>query len=407
MYSPEMFGELPNAAVRWGRERRHFLHRRLRWPAAARCHAVPTPAQVKAAWPPSDAELLDRHGEPLESLRIDMTARRLPWVALADISPSLGRACCRPKTSASWSTAASTSGRPARRPGTTCSAASRARRLDHHDAAGRPARSGSWQARAQRAQLGPEMGPGARRARAGGRLEQAADPGSLPEPGELSRRAAGRRRGRARPVRQGAVRPGPGESAILASLLRAPAARRSWFRGAPAPWRGTEACIDLREIEWQAEVALGRPANAPPGAAAGAASGAATADRPGPARAQHAGRRLQRFAQTLRRHLAELAERNVGDGAVVVLDNASGEILAYVGNTAAAKSMACRAAPGRVHAQAVPVRAGARARQLTAASLLDDTPVDIPTASAACTCRRTTTAATRAMPACAPAWPAR
>ena len=33
--------------------------------------------------------LLDRHGEPVQSLRIDMTVRRLPWVELKDISPAL------------------------------------------------------------------------------------------------------------------------------------------------------------------------------------------------------------------------------------------------------------------------------------------------------------------------------
>jgi Membrane carboxypeptidase/penicillin-binding protein PbpC len=44
--------------------------------------------------------------------------------------------------------------------------------------------------------------------------------------------------------------------------------------------------------------------------------------------------RLQRFAVTqLRRHLAELAGSNVEDGAVVVLDNASGEVLAWVGSS--------------------------------------------------------------------------
>ena len=36
---------------------------------------------------------------------------------------------------------------------------------------------------------------------------------------------------------------------------------------------------------------------------------------------------------TLRRQLAELAGRNVEDGAVVVLDNASGEVLAWVGSS--------------------------------------------------------------------------
>ncbi len=44
---------------------------------------------MKTAYRSSDAALLDRHGEPLQTLRIDMHARRLEWVALADISPAL------------------------------------------------------------------------------------------------------------------------------------------------------------------------------------------------------------------------------------------------------------------------------------------------------------------------------
>jgi penicillin-binding protein 1C len=43
---------------------------------------------------------------------------------------------------------------------------------------------------------------------------------------------------------------------------------------------------------------------------------------------------LQRFARdTLRTHLAQLAEQNVEDGAVIVLDNHSGEVLAYIGSS--------------------------------------------------------------------------
>ncbi|WP_200934443.1 MULTISPECIES: penicillin-binding protein 1C [unclassified Methylophilus] len=43
---------------------------------------------------------------------------------------------------------------------------------------------------------------------------------------------------------------------------------------------------------------------------------------------------VQRFARnTLHTHLAQLADQNVEDGAVVVLDNLSGEVLAYVGSS--------------------------------------------------------------------------
>ena len=52
----------------------------------------PTPPSfdaVRAAFQPSDAALLDRHGDLLATRRIDPTRRRLPWVALAGVSPQL------------------------------------------------------------------------------------------------------------------------------------------------------------------------------------------------------------------------------------------------------------------------------------------------------------------------------
>ena len=52
---------------------------------------------------------------------------------------------------------------------------------------------------------------------------------------------------------------------------------------------------------------------------------------PGPAVKTTLDVRTQRFARdTLRRHLASLAARNVEDGAVVVLDNRTGEVRAWV-----------------------------------------------------------------------------
>jgi penicillin-binding protein 1C len=54
--------------------------------------AAPTPADVRAAYRSSESVLLDRDGVPLQTLRVDMAVRRLPWVPLADISPPLGAA---------------------------------------------------------------------------------------------------------------------------------------------------------------------------------------------------------------------------------------------------------------------------------------------------------------------------
>ena len=95
---------------------------------------------------------------------------------------------------------------------------------------------------------------------------------------------------------------------------------------------------------------------------------------------------LQRFAvQTLQQHLRELRGRNVEDGAVVVLDNASGEVLAWVGSSGALSDAAevdgvlALRQPGStlkpfLYAQAI------AERRITAASLLEDSPAHIPTA---------------------------
>ena len=60
--------------------------------ASQRASAAPTFRDVRAAYVESDAWLLARDGWPLQSKRIDMTARRLPWTRIEDVSPALLRA---------------------------------------------------------------------------------------------------------------------------------------------------------------------------------------------------------------------------------------------------------------------------------------------------------------------------
>ena len=96
--------------------------------------------------------------------------------------------------------------------------------------------------------------------------------------------------------------------------------------------------------------------------------------------------RLQRFARTtLRTHLAELEDRNVEDGAAIVLDNATGEVLAWVGSSGGLSDAA------EVDHVVAPRQAGStlkpflyelaiEKRWLTAASILDDSPVNLATA---------------------------
>lgn len=96
---------------------------------------------------------------------------------------------------------------------------------------------------------------------------------------------------------------------------------------------------------------------------------------------------LQRLAiDTLRTQLRELRGRNVEDGAVVVLDNASGDVLAWVGSSdslsraAQVDGVMARRQPGSALKPFLYAQALAEHR-LTAASLLDDSPAQLPTAS--------------------------
>jgi penicillin-binding protein 1C len=180
------------------------------------------------------------------------------------------------------------------------------------------------------------------------------------------------------------------EAAILAALLRAPnapaamvALRACRLRHGPQRDASDPVCVVMHGA---VELALGRARAAGTFASPRALAPhlARSAARAGSfATTLDAG--LQRVAaETLVRHVAELAARNVEDGAVVVLDNASGEVLAWVGSTGALSEAAqvdfvtARRQAGStlkpfLYAQAI------QERRLTAASLLEDGPLDLNT----------------------------
>jgi penicillin-binding protein 1C len=96
---------------------------------------------------------------------------------------------------------------------------------------------------------------------------------------------------------------------------------------------------------------------------------------------------LQRFAlDSLQRHLRELRDRHVEDGALVVLDNASGEVLAWVGSSgplsqaAEVDGVTALRQPGSTLKPLLYGQAIAEKR-LTAASLIEDSSAQISTAS--------------------------
>ncbi|HEV7835779.1 MAG TPA: transglycosylase domain-containing protein, partial [Caballeronia sp.] len=59
---------------------------------AGPANALPGYDEVRASWRSSDWVLLARNGEPLQRTRVDATGRRGDWVALQDVSPALREA---------------------------------------------------------------------------------------------------------------------------------------------------------------------------------------------------------------------------------------------------------------------------------------------------------------------------
>src|SRR5271154_6606195 len=64
---------------------------------------TPTLAEVRARWRPSEAQLLDRNGDPIDELRIDSHGRRFAWTPLDQISPALTQAIVAAEDHRFWS----------------------------------------------------------------------------------------------------------------------------------------------------------------------------------------------------------------------------------------------------------------------------------------------------------------
>ena len=367
---------------------------------------------VKAGYQPSDTLLLDRRGEVVQRLRSDTTVRRGQWVALADVSPALRTALVlsedrrfwehsgvdwRAVSAAAWGNLWNTRTR-----GASTLTMQLAGLLDS-----------DWRAGPGGRTVGQKIGQtiGAQRLEAGWRKDQILEAylNLVPFRGELvgidalSRTLFGK----------AAHGLDEREAAVAAALVRAPNA---------APARVAQrACGVLQAMSPapDAPATTAKRAASPVPAAAARARGidcegldlfvtaalqrrdyaasegiaphlarrlVADAGLPAPARLSttlDAG--LQRFAvQTLQGHLRELRGRHVEDGALVVLDNASGEVLAWVGSSgtiSAAAEVDGVVAPRQPGSTLKPfLYAQAIAEQrLTAASLLEDAPTHIPT----------------------------
>ena len=366
--------------------------------ASASAHAaLPSFEQVKAGHRSSQTVLLDRHGQPVQVVRTDLKARRGAWVPLAQVSPALRAAAIASEdarfeshSGVDWTAVAGAAignaGAGGARGASTITM-QLAGLLDADLAARRGGRSITTKIAQAAAAL---------------RIERAWTKDQIleawlnlvPFRGELVGVGA---------MSQGLFRKAPAaldgeESAIAAALLRAPNA-------APA-LVGRRACDLLKQqgrasacatAQGFAELALGRaPAAAvdtleplaPHFARQALAADAARSPqgaRPPATLATTLDASTQRIARdALRGQLAQLRNQDVEDGAVVVLDNASGDVLAWVGSSgelsqaSEVDAVLARRQPGStlkpfLYEQAI------EQRWLTAASILDDAPARLQT----------------------------
>ncbi|MDB5964143.1 MAG: pbpC [Polaromonas sp.] len=384
--------------------------------------AVATFDEVKRDFKPSETLVLDRNGETLQRLRTDSRVRRGQWVALADISPALRTALVlsedkrfyehsgvdwRAVSSAAWGNLWNTRTR-----GASTISMQLAGLMDDDWRAGPGGRN-----LAQK--IGQTVSSQVLESR--WRKDQILEAylNLVPFRGEivgidaLSHTLFGK----------AAHGMDEREAALAAALVRAPNARVAQvsqracgvlklMQEAPAPALGASrpslppegaslaragppvrAQVDCEGLDLFAAAALQRKAfDASEGVAphlarqllrGASAAGAATSP---PAVITSTLRApLQRFAvQTLQQQLRELRGRHVEDGAIVVLDNATGEVLAWVGSSGELSSAAevdgvnALRQPGSTLKPFLYAEAIAE-RRITAASLLEDSPTNIQT----------------------------
>lgn len=346
---------------------------------------LPSFHAVREAHRPSEGYLLDRHGEILQQVRADFRGRRLPWVSLAEISPSLVAAVLRSEDK-----------RFHRHPGVDGIALLSAIGGNLLPGKGRGASTitmqlaslldGRRKARGTRERILAKI----RQARTALLLERSWRKEEILEAylnrvtfrGELEGVAAAARGlfGKETGGLDAA------ESVVLASLIRSPnappaaVARRAAHLASVLGWNVPAAATGtLVGDRLQARFIAGFRHDLAPHAARILSPG------PGERIASTLDASLQKFAMaSLGQQLGALFGQNVRDGAVLVVENATGDILAYVGSGGdASRSPFVDGIRARRQAGSTlkPFLYGLaiEKRVLTPASLLDDSPLDVST----------------------------
>ncbi len=355
-------------------------------------HATrPTPppvfTEVRSNFRPSEAFLLDRHGELLHTRRVDFSRRRLDWTPLAEVSPALIKALLT---------------------------AEDRRFFEHHGVDwralagalanalhGGPARGASTLTMQVAALLDSRLTPSEGRRDLGQKLQQARAALALERRwskteileaylnladfrGELNGIAA---------TAAGLFGKSPAgldetEAVLLAAILPSP--------GAGAGRIGRRACaiaaigrfqLDCTALRQRALAVLSQPPRLPVQRGEAPQLAQRLLHQPGERIRTTLDAGLQRqVAAILSQQLAGLEGHNARDGAAVVVDNVGGEVLAYVGsagpfsNASQVDGVSARRQAGSTLKPFLYGLALER-RYLTAASLLDDAPLSLETAA--------------------------
>ncbi|KKC27157.1 penicillin-binding protein [Sphingomonas sp. SRS2] len=342
---------------------------------------MPAPEAVGAAWRPTESWLYDRQGRLLESRRVDFSQRRLGWAPIGDIAPALRQMVIAAEDrrfashgGVDWLATAGSirdalSGRRARGASTISMqlAAYLAPQL------ARPGSRGLWQK--------------ARQMRAAMAIEARWSKAQILEAYLNLAGFRGEAQGVTAASRQLFDKPPSAlshdEAALLTALLPNPQA---------PPERVAERACRLvpgncRAITALAAQSLGsaRRMRIDPGLAPHLA--ARLLDKPGMRVATTIDADIQRIANAaLARQLIGLGDQRARDGAVIVLDNATGDTLAYVGGVgggSTASAVDGAGAPRQAGSTLKPFLYAAAFERgyLTAGSILDDNPVQLDTAS--------------------------
>ena len=348
--------------------------------------ALPSYQEVRAAYRPSDSMLLDRNGQVLHELRTDPSMRRLAWTNLEEVSPALQAAVVRAEdkrfrehSGVDWRALAGAAVQgllSGRWRGASTISMQLAAMLDREPPppGGRRSLLRKWRqvaaARALEAAWSKDQILAAY-------LNLAFFRGEHQGVAAAARRLFGKE-----PHGLDAA-----ESAVLAALIRSPNAPPARIEArAVRVARSLDGPVADDDVRAGISRALQFPGGAPPPRAELAAHAA---------RRILKGRRdaaavhctldagLQRFAgERLAHHLMPLKDRHVLEGAVLVADNATGEVRAYATATAdparsrfvdgvTAKRQAGSTLKPFLYALALDRRI------LTAASRLDDSPLDL------------------------------